>query len=157
MPRAHVAVLLLSLLSVITTSIGVFVAVLIRENTRAIAVGIGFSTGIMVAVSTMDLIPEALAHAGLQGTALAIGLGGGILALANVLIPHIHLNSEHGMVDSRLVKSVYLVVMGLVIHDVPEGFAKANAYIASPSLGLLVALAIALHNLPEELAIPSPP
>ena len=32
----------------------------------------------------------------------------------------------------------------------------ANAYIASPSLGLFVALAIALHNLPEELAMAVP-
>jgi ZIP family zinc transporter len=32
----------------------------------------------------------------------------------------------------------------------------ANAYVASPSLGVLVALAIALHNLPEELAMSVP-
>lgn len=32
----------------------------------------------------------------------------------------------------------------------------ANAYVASSSLGLLVALAIALHNLPEELAMAVP-
>lgn len=49
-----------------------------------------------------------------------------------------------------------MVVIGLILHDVPEGFAMANAYIASPSLGLLVGLAIALHNLPEELAMAVP-
>jgi ZIP family zinc transporter len=32
----------------------------------------------------------------------------------------------------------------------------ANAYVASPALGLLVALAIALHNLPEEFAMSVP-
>lgn len=32
----------------------------------------------------------------------------------------------------------------------------ANAYGASPSLGLLVGIAIALHNLPEELAMAVP-
>ena len=63
---------------------------------------------------------------------------------------------EHGFADTRLVRSAYLVVCGLVLHDVPEGFAMANAYIAAPSLGLLVALAIALHNLPEELAMAVP-
>jgi ZIP family zinc transporter len=59
-------------------------------------------------------------------------------------------------VDRALVKSVYLVVYGLVLHDVPEGFAMANAYVASPALGLLVALAIALHKLPEEFAMAVP-
>lgn len=57
------------------------------------------------------------------------------------------------MIDPGVVKSVYLVVFGLILHDVPEGFAMANAYESSPSLGVLVAIAIALHNLPEEFAL----
>lgn len=32
----------------------------------------------------------------------------------------------------------------------------ANAYLASPSLGMLVALTIAMHNLPEQIAIAIP-
>jgi len=39
---------------------------------------------------------------------------------------------------------------------VPEGFAMANAYVASPALGVLVGLAIALHNVPEEFAMAVP-
>jgi ZIP family zinc transporter len=156
MPNAPLAVLLLSLLSIVTTSIGVLVAIAIRENTRVIALGIGFSTGIMIVVSVMDLIPEALAVTGLRGTALTVGLGVSVLWLASFTIPHIHLSREHGLANPKLVKSVYLVVIGLIIHDVPEGFAMANAYIASPALGLLVALSIALHNLPEEFAMAVP-
>jgi ZIP family zinc transporter len=156
MPTAYIAVLLLSLLSVVTTCLGVLLALSIRENDKAIAVGIGFSTGIMILVSGFELIPEAYAHLGLVSTASIVGFGAMILLLANFAIPHIHLVPEHGLVDARLVKSVYLVVGGLILHDIPEGFAMANAYIASPSLGLLVALAIALHNLPEELALALP-
>jgi len=150
------AILLLSLLSVVTTGIGVLLALLIQKNDRAIAVGIGFSTGIMVLISTIELIPEAHGSAGTLGVGLGLGLGGAILWGANLAIPHSHLVREHGQVDTRLIRSVYLVVIGLILHDVPEGFAMANAYIASPSLGLLVAVAIALHNLPEELAMAVP-
>jgi ZIP family zinc transporter len=156
MPTAHAAILLLSLISVVTTCLGVLLALLIRENDKAIAVGIGFSTGIMVLVSGLELVPEAYAQLGLANAAATVGFGAAILWLANFVIPHIHLVPEHGLTDTRLVKSVYLVVTGLILHDVPEGFAMANAYIASPSLGLLVALAIALHNLPEELAMSVP-
>jgi ZIP family zinc transporter len=53
-------------------------------------------------------------------------------------------------------RAAYLVVFGLILHDVPEGFAMANAFLASPSLGLLVAVAIALHNIPEEFAMAMP-
>jgi len=156
MPQTYIAILLLSLLSVLTTCAGVLLAAMIRDNARAIAMGVGFSTGIMVLVSGVELIPEAYGGAGLLGTTLAVGLGAGVIWLANFVVPHSHLVREHGLADTRLVRSAYLVVIGLILHDVPEGFAMANAYIASPSLGLLVALAIALHNLPEELAMALP-
>jgi ZIP family zinc transporter len=59
-------------------------------------------------------------------------------------------------VDTRLIHSAYLVAFGLILHDVPEGFAMANAYVAAPKLGVLVAVGIALHNLPEEFAMAAP-
>jgi len=46
-----IAVLLLSLLSVVTTIVGVLLAALVQGNRGAIAAGIGFSTGIMVLVA----------------------------------------------------------------------------------------------------------
>jgi ZIP family zinc transporter len=110
----------------------------------------------MVLISALELIPEASAIVGVANTTLAVGAGATILWLANLAIPHTHLVREHGLSDTRLVKSVYLVVVGLILHDAPEGFAMANAYIASPSLGLFVALAVALHNLPEEFAMAVP-
>jgi ZIP family zinc transporter len=151
-----VAVLLLSLLSVVTTALGVLLAFLIRENIRALAVGIGFSTGIMILVSVLELMPEAHESAGALGAGVGLALGALVLWAANRAFPHSHLIQEHGLADTRVIKSVYLVTMGLILHDVPEGFAMANAYVASPSLGLLVALAIALHNLPEEFAMAVP-
>jgi len=156
MVPAHIAVLLLSLLSCVTTSAGIVLAALIRDSAKAVASGIGFSAGIMIVVSAFVLIPAAHAAVGTSGTGLAVGIGAAILWLVNLAIPHSHLVREHGLADTRLVKSVYLVVIGLILHDVPEGFAMATAYIASPSIGLLVALAIALHNLPEELAMAVP-
>jgi ZIP family zinc transporter len=50
----------------------------------------------------------------------------------------------------------YLVAVGLVLHDVPEGFAMANAYLAAPASGVIFAAAIAIHNVPEEFAMALP-
>lgn len=151
-----IAIVGLSLLSVVTTAVGVLLALLIRENVRAIAFGIGFSTGIMVIVSLRELVPEAQEGIGTPGTGISLILGAALLWVANLAMPHSHLIREHDLADTRLIKSVYLVIVGLILHDVPEGFAMANAYIASPSLGVIVALAIALHNLPEEFAMAVP-
>jgi ZIP family zinc transporter len=150
------AVLLLSLLSCLTVLAGVALALRLRENARAIAAGIGFSTGLMILISTWELIPQSVAAMGAGATLLSAGVGAALVWGAHFLFPHIHLFKEHAIADVTLARSAYLVAFGLILHDVPEGFAMANAYLASPALGVLVALAIALHNLPEEFAMAIP-
>jgi len=152
----YTAVILLSLLSFLTTWLGVVLALNLRENARAIAAGIGFSAGIMILISVLELIPEAVAAMGLGATLGSVALGIGLVWAAHFIVPHIHLVEEKGLVDPALIRSAYLVVFGLILHDVPEGFAMANAYIAAPELGVLVGLAIALHNVPEEFAMAVP-
>lgn len=156
MSKAQAAVLLLSLLSVLTTWIGVMLAFWLRENAKAIAIGIGFSTGIMLLISMTELVPESIGIMGALPTLLSFVLGAGFVWMAHLVVPHTHLVEEKGVGDQISVKSAYLVGFGLILHDVSEGFAMANAYIASPELGLLVAIAIALHNIPEEFAMAVP-
>jgi zinc transporter ZupT len=68
MRTIYTAVILLSLLSCLTTFLGVVLALLLRENRYAIAAGMGFSVGIMVLISTVELIPEAIAAMGAGAT-----------------------------------------------------------------------------------------
>ncbi|HJW81192.1 MAG TPA: ZIP family metal transporter [Acidiferrobacterales bacterium] len=152
----YTAVLLLSLLSCLTTAVGIALALLLRENRRAIAAGMGFSVGIMVLISAVELIPQAIAAMGAGATIASAALGGALLWVAHLVVPHTHLFAETGLTNRVMMKSAYLVALGLVLHDVPEGFAMANAYVASPALGVLVAVAIALHNVPEEFAMAVP-
>ena len=156
MNTTYTAVLLLSLLSCVTTVVGTGLALLLRENTRAIATGMGFSMGIMVLISLLELIPEANQAMGPGATLSSVTLGVAVLWIAHLVIPHTHLFPESGLINRVLFKSAYLVALGLILHDVPEGFAMANAYIATPQLGVLVAVAIALHNIPEEFAMAVP-
>ena len=152
----YIAVLLLAFLSVFTTLLGVALAIYLGKNERAIAVGIGFSAGIMLLVSFFELMPEAMGEAGMGTASMAFILGMLIVAVLHWVIPHTHLVEERGAFRKALLKTAYLVAFGLILHDVPEGFAMANSYIASPSLGVLVALAIAIHNVPEEFAMAVP-
>jgi len=152
----YIAILLLASLSVFTTLIGVALAIYAGKSERAVAAGIGFSAGIMLLVSFLELMPESVAETG-RGLALtAFMLGMLIIAALHWLIPHTHLVEEKGAFHQTSLRTAYLVAFGLILHDVPEGFAMANSYIASPSLGVLVALAIAIHNIPEEFAMAVP-
>lgn len=156
MNPAYTAVILLSLLSSVTTCLGVALAMSLRENTRAIATGLGFSVGIMILIPVLDLIPESIAIAGVVRALTTTILSAALVWSAQLALSHFYLAAGSGTPDKTLMKSAYLVVFGLILHDVPEGFAMANAYIASPALGVLVAVAIALHNLPEEFAMAVP-
>jgi len=156
MNPAYGAVILLSLLSSVTTCIGVALAMLLRENRRAMAVGVGFSAGIMILISVFELVPESIAITGTGGALTAIIGSAAVVWAARLAIPYLHPDGDKTMPDWAMRKTAYLVVLALILHDVPEGFAMANAYIASPEVGVLVALAIALHNLPEEFAMAVP-
>ncbi len=58
-------------------------------------------------------------------------------------------------VKNKLNTAFYLVLMGLIIHDVPEGFAVANSFLLATGLRAIVAISIAFHNIPEEYIIAS--
>jgi ZIP family zinc transporter len=131
-------------------------AIIFKKTVKGIAIGIGFSAGIMLLISFFELIPESTGSAGILQTSIAIFLGILLIASLNFIIPHTHLVKEKSKFEKHLLKTAYLIAFGLILHDFPEGFAMANSYIFSPSLGLLVALAIAIHNIPEEFAMAVP-
>jgi ZIP family zinc transporter len=150
------AVLLLALMSGLTTLIGVALAFRLGQDVRAIALGIGFSAGIMLLISGFELLPASFRAAGAARTGSGLALGAALIAALHVLIPHVHLFEERGLRETSMLRTSSLVALGLILHDFPEGIAMANAYIESPSLGVLVSLAIALHNIPEEFAMAVP-
>jgi ZIP family zinc transporter len=149
-------VLLLALMSGLTTVLGVVLAIRLEKSARAIAVGIGFSAGIMLLISGVELVPASHRAAGTVWTWTGVALGAGLIGALHVVIPHVHLFEERGLLDASLLRASTLVALGLILHDFPEGIAMANAYIDSPSLGVLVSLAIGLHNVPEEFAMAVP-
>jgi ZIP family zinc transporter len=156
LPITYIVVLLVAFLSGLTTLIGVALAFCFRKSIKGIVIGIGFSSGIMLLISFFELIPESVIAAGIPRTLIAVLSGICLIGFLNFIIPHAHFVEEQGHIDIHLLKTAYLVALGLILHDFPEGFAMANSYIHSPSLGVLVALAIAMHNIPEEFAMAVP-
>ncbi|MFC1951653.1 ZIP family metal transporter [Chloroflexota bacterium] len=57
---------------------------------------------------------------------------------------------------NRLFRLGTLVAIGIAIHDLPEGFGIGMGYGVSESLGITLALAVILHNIPEGVAIAIP-
>jgi len=151
-----VAIIFLSLMSFVTTAIGVALAFRFKKSEKGMVLGIGFAVGIMLFISFLELIPVAISGVGVARIMIATSIGMLVLALFDAIIPHTHLFKEEGLIRGKLIKGAYLMVFGLILHDFPEGFAMANSYLISPSMGLLVALGIAIHNIPEEFMMTMP-
>jgi len=157
MTNTYLIIIALAFLSGLTTLIGASLAIFFRKKTKIITAGIGFSAGIMLLISFLELIPGSINSVGAPKTLIALIFGVILIGSLNLFIPHHHINKETGEKhDHRLLKTAYLCSLGLILHDFPEGFAMANSYIISPSLGILIAITIALHNIPEEFAMAIP-
>ena len=147
--------LLLASLSGVTTIIGCLIAYYIKTKKTIVPIGIGFSAGIMISISFLELIMEASELTSKVYVMLAFSLGFLVLMFFDILLPHMHFIKEKGETKS-FVKVGYMVAIGIILHDFPEGFAMASSYFLNRSLGILVAIAIAVHNIPEEFSLALP-
>jgi ZIP family zinc transporter len=87
-----------------------------------------------------------------------------VLFLLDFLLPHEHFSvTEKDAIDTKILKDSrilrrqgLLIAIGISLHNLPEGIAVASGYSYVPKIGLIIAIAIALHNIPEGVAIDLP-
>ena len=144
-----------STLAGVSTVLGaIIVLILGRPGRRTLSVLLGFAAGIMLAISAFELIPEALEFSTLPLAAAGFIFGGIVMWIIDRIIPHLHLMSDAE--DTNLVRTGYLVVLGIALHNLPEGLAIGAGLEASPELSLFIAISIGLHNIPEGMATTGP-
>jgi ZIP family zinc transporter len=140
---------------------GVAILLVRRTSQRGLDVLLGFTAGIMLAATAFSLLVPALDLGALWEVVLGFALGGGVLAVADRYVPHLHLRffeRHHGDVSGRKsAERAGLLLSALTIHNVPEGLAVGVAFAAGGSdLGVPIALAIGIQNIPEGFAAASP-
>lgn len=162
--------LALTVLAGLSTSIGAAVGVLGRVNSsKILALGLGFSAGVMVYVSLVEIFPEgreklvgALGDGVGDWVTLAALFGGvAIIAIIDRMVPASINPHEPGTVGDEqrsraLMHTGLLTALALGVHNFPEGFATFVAALQEPQIGVAVAVAIAIHNIPEGLAVAVP-
>lgn len=113
---------------------------------------LAFSAAFLIGVALLDLLPQALSEGGARAAWLV--LVGYVLVhfSQHVLAPHFHFGEEVHAVTARVSVSALL---GLLLHTFVDGMAIASGYRVNARLGALVAAAVALHKVPEGVAIAS--
>lgn len=110
---------------------------------------IPFAAGVMLSVSLLDVLPEAIEESE-TGFVLKVVLLVMVAAFFfEQFFMHLHHHEEHAR--TTLKSSMPLVVAGDTIHNFIDGLAIAAAYLVEPSLGVLVAISTFMHEVPHEL------
>jgi ZIP family zinc transporter len=161
--------LLLAMGAGLSTTIGSLLGVVARRpGPKFMGFTLGFSAGVMILISFMELLAGAIRieGVGFLRAHIAFFIGMAVYFLIDFLVPHEYLGQHdypkgtYDLTDGKTPKALertgVLVALGLSIHNFPEGMATFIGGMEDIHLGLAIAVAIAIHNIPEGLAISAP-
>jgi ZIP family zinc transporter len=166
---------LLTLVAGLSTGIGGLIAFFSkRDNVHFLTLSLGFSAGVMLFVSFVDIFPAALegftlhyTNNAMLATCIAFFAGMALIALIDFLIPEgenphemnftEQVSTEHNINDTRKFHRMgIMLALSIAIHNFPEGLATFAVSLNDISMALPIVLAIALHNIPEGIAVAVP-
>lgn len=172
---------------------GVLVVFFKANNTRLLSFGLAFSGGAMVYVSLVEIFAKAQVsfaealepQAAYAAATFFFFVGVGLLFAVDRFVPNPHTGMSEadvraaaqdlargklpdmvknsGNMDAteaanrKLVARVgLLAALAITAHNLPEGLATFFATLDNPTVGLALAVAIAVHNIPEGVSIAVP-
>lgn len=166
---------LLTTFAGLSTGIGGFLAFRGKDNDKFLSGALGFSAGVMIYVSFMEILPKALeslkmVHIEKSADIIAtVAFFGGIalIALIDFFIPEEtnphEYHDESELIEkqeynekSELLRMGQLSATAIALHNFPEGLATFMAAMVDPSLGVSIAVAVAIHNIPEGIVVSAP-
>lgn len=161
-------------------------------NQHIVSASLGLSAGVMLYIAFVEMLggsyialSEIYGNRGNLYTVLAFFGGIFFIMIIDFLVPeaqnphelhsvtdisydpHLHekpteaaklsvVKREEVREKSKLTRVGLLSAIGIAAHNMPEGIAAFAAALADPALGISIAIAIAIHNIPEGIAIAVP-
>lgn len=145
----------ITLFAGLSTLIGIIPVFLkIKNINKFIVSSLSFASGVMFSISTFDLLIESLKSFNKEYNSLI----GTILFLLFFIIGFSLSKYINNRIDSdnELYKVGVSSMIGIIIHNIPEGILTYITYSIDQKLGITLGIAIALHNIPEGITIAVP-
>jgi ZIP family zinc transporter len=167
--------------------VGGLIAVWRRPGKRLFGLLMGITAGVMISLSFLELVNEAWELGGFLTATIGFSLGALFMFALDYFTPHMRFGErevrqvreisqpryepfhrigrrwQHGpmrrktaITDRQLWRTGMLLAVGITIHNIPEGIAVGAGYIHEPAFGIFVGIAILLHNIPEGIATALP-
>ncbi len=161
----------------LATGIGSAIAFFAKTTNKGFfALSIGFSAGVMIYLSFVEILPKATSYLSEYFTQVeaaayaAAALVGGLILMAviDALVPsgaNPHENTQVELMGQKpenqaqnkaLLRMGVFVALAIAIHNFPEGLATFLLVLDDPQIGIALAIAVAMHNIPEGIAVSVP-
>ena len=174
--------LILTLIAGAATGIGGALVLFKKKiSSNFLAGALGLSAGVMIFISLAELFPEAQAEIMATGSIkygeafvlIAFFVGMGIITLIDFAIPEYENPHEAsglsldaktaavGMLEQNgnekaLHRLGIMSALAIAIHNFPEGIATFIGALNDPQMGAGITFAISIHNIPEGIAVAIP-
>ena len=150
---------------------GVITAIFGTRTEKMISIFLSLAGGVMVSIVLLELIPEAVEYSNAGVAVVGLILGALMVMVLNNIMDRIsktHKSKLHEsytdffhsneLVDSKksMFRSGIIMLIAIALHNIPEGLAMGAAGYHDAALGLTIAIMIGLHNVPEGMAVSAP-
>lgn len=128
-----------------------------HKSNRFLSSILEYAAGMMMAVVLTDLLPHAFELAELFPVMVGVVLGVAFMVLMEEWTEHYHSKVKSISRDKQaMFKMGVTMAVGIALHNLPEGLAIGGGFEANFSLGISLALTILIHDVPEGIALAVP-
>lgn len=126
-------------------------ALAFRLPSRGLSRLIAFAAGTMLAAALLDILPEALSLAAGKNEAVLATVLAGLIGFYLLERLALWRHAHPGEAGEPMAGAPWVILLGDGVHNFVDGVLIAAAFMADPWLGVTTTLAVALHEIPQEL------
>lgn len=158
---------------------GVFGALFKKDSNKITSLLLSFAAGIMLSITCFDLIISAVENSNAITAAVFILIGVLVIYILNFFIDEYskihgkkleenhpkthddldelrHIPIKKDSSKAKLLQAGVIMVLAIALHNFPEGLSIGSSFISNNQTGIMLTILIALHNIPEGMAISVP-
>ncbi len=143
--------IIVSSIAGISTLVGYLFIYIKADKNKVISKSLSFASGVMLTLSLVDLIPTSINYLRMDNRSLLYAVLFFFVGIILCLIINTKIKD-----NDVLYKTGILSMIGIMIHNIPEGIVTYILSTVDMKLGLIFAIAIILHNIPEGISISVP-
>lgn len=146
--------IIISLIAGMSTIIGYFSIYIKGEKDKIISRTLSFAGGVMIMLSIIDLIPSSISSLNENYNYFMAIFYCSIFFIVGFIVSYLIQNVVHE--KEELSKTGIISMIGIILHNIPEGMATYILSSINLKLGIILSIAIIMHNIPEGVGISVP-